>query len=256
MSELCIYRPRGKAGEYASWACNLYTGCSNDCEYCYCKKGPLGSIWTKEPRLKKCFKNEEHAYSVFIRELEQNQEALRREGLFFSFTTDPFLKETRKFTWNCILTALSEKITVSVLTKRADFLDDISTALRWIHKDGLVFGFTITGCNLKEPGASTNGQRIEAMERLHDAGFKTFASLEPIIDPARTLNYYKELASRSCCDLVKVGLESGRKAPYIKEELQSLHATITGGPIPYYFKKSYTDALNLPKQKSVNIQKL
>ena len=30
-----IYNPKGKAGEYAPWACNFYTGCSNDCEYCY-----------------------------------------------------------------------------------------------------------------------------------------------------------------------------------------------------------------------------
>ena len=36
-----IYNPSGKAGEYSYWACNFYVGCSNGCEYCYCKKDIL-----------------------------------------------------------------------------------------------------------------------------------------------------------------------------------------------------------------------
>lgn len=28
-----IYSPKGKAGEYAKYACNFYVGCSNDCDY-------------------------------------------------------------------------------------------------------------------------------------------------------------------------------------------------------------------------------
>ncbi len=36
-----LYQPSGKAAEYSAWACNFYTGCSNDCEYCYCKRGVL-----------------------------------------------------------------------------------------------------------------------------------------------------------------------------------------------------------------------
>lgn len=27
-----IYKPAGKAGEYAKYACNFYVGCSNDCK--------------------------------------------------------------------------------------------------------------------------------------------------------------------------------------------------------------------------------
>ena len=48
----------GKAGEYARWACNLHVGCSNDCDYCYCKRGVLGSaMGAPRTTLKKCFKN-------------------------------------------------------------------------------------------------------------------------------------------------------------------------------------------------------
>lgn len=40
-----IYNPSGKAGEYSYWACNFYVGCSNMCEYCYCKKGFSAMLW-------------------------------------------------------------------------------------------------------------------------------------------------------------------------------------------------------------------
>lgn len=64
-----IYNPSGKAGEYSRWACNFYTGCSNGCDYCYCKKGILGhTMGGDTPTLKKCFRNEQHAIEVFFNE--------------------------------------------------------------------------------------------------------------------------------------------------------------------------------------------
>lgn len=248
-----IYRPSGKAAEYASWACNLYTGCSNDCEYCYCKKGPLASVWTPEPRLKKCFRNEEHAYTIFIRELDKNIGSLRDDGLFFSFTTDPFLPETRSFTWNCILTALSKRIPVSVLTKRGDFVDAINVE-RWIDHGNLAFGFTLTGRDDLEPHASPTGERLGAMRRLHDMGFRTFASLEPVIDAAATAGCLSELVRLGCCDLVKVGLESGRRrGRYDDGEIGQLDNVLAHCPIPVYRKHSFTDHVGRPHDNPVNI---
>ena len=86
-----IYQPKGKAGEYAKYAVNFYVGCSNDCDYCYCKRGLLGHAMGKPtPTLKKCF--EGHSpYGVFVRELHEHIVQLRKHGLFFSFTTDPLL---------------------------------------------------------------------------------------------------------------------------------------------------------------------
>ena len=68
-----IYSPKGKAGEYAEYACNFYVGCSNGCEYCYCKKGILAAtMGGNSPTLKKCFKDEYHALEVFEKELKTN----------------------------------------------------------------------------------------------------------------------------------------------------------------------------------------
>jgi hypothetical protein len=65
-----IYMPKGKAAEYAKYACNFYVGCSNDCDYCYCKRGLLGHAMGKPtPILKKCFDGHS-PYGVFVREIE------------------------------------------------------------------------------------------------------------------------------------------------------------------------------------------
>lgn len=231
MKTLAIYQPKGKAGEYASWACNLYTGCSNDCEYCYCKKGPLGSIWTPSPRLKKCFRDESHAYEVFVREMEGSLEALRRDGLFFSFTTDPLLPETRALHARCIRAAIDNGIPVSILTKRADFSRekpfDILSELFFNGKAApdretlrlLSWGFTLTGCDGLETGATETEKRLDAMRRLHD--------------------------------MVKVGLESGRtRGEYDRHEILRLHDRIVAGPIPCYIKKSMADAV--AKYRNIN----
>ena len=53
-----IYKPKGKAGGYAEWACNLFVGCSNNCSYCYCKKGRSGSRYGRAGR---------HSQEVFPR---------------------------------------------------------------------------------------------------------------------------------------------------------------------------------------------
>lgn len=210
-----IYQPTGKAAEYSPWACNFYTGCSNDCEYCYCKRGVMSHVWSTEPKLKKCFKDEEHALEVFEREIIINKIQLQRKGLLFSFTTDPMLPETLYLTLKATEKALVYDIPVKILTKRADWLYNthfkflIEENRLWKDKRHLVaFGFTLTGFDEKEPGASLTDERIEAMRELHVLGFKTFASIEPIITPAMSRNMIE--ATHGFCDLYKVGLISGK----------------------------------------------
>lgn len=219
MKGKAIYNPSGKAGEYSYWACNFYVGCSNSCTYCYCKKGILaGAIGQDKPQLKKCFRDEDHALEVFEKELFGNSEELREHGLFFSFTTDPMLPETMQLTFNAAGIAVNNNVPVKILTKCADWVDDL---LHWLENSNsdnaergwwrkmYAFGFTLTGHDELEPGASTNQERIEVMKKLHDAGFRTWASIEPIIDFESSLRMV--YATSGFCDLYKIGLMSGAK---------------------------------------------
>lgn len=233
-----IYNPSGKAGEYSYWACNFYTGCSNNCDYCYCKRGVLSSTWSDKPKLKKCFKDEEHALAVFERELLANIDGLRRYGLFFTFTSDPMIEGTYRLTYKACDIALEHGIPVKILTKSTYGL----CKLNWDcnNKHLVAFGFTLTGCDDKEPGASTNSERIDAMRKLHEAGFKTWASIEPIIDFERS--YEMIAATAGFCDLYKIGLLSGTKPPILAVQafLQRAINTIEYAGSKVYLKDSIT----------------
>jgi DNA repair photolyase len=210
MSNNAIYQPKGKAGEYAKWACNFYVGCLNGCTYCYLKKG-IGckTLGGNVPTLKKCFKDENHALEVFEKELKANVVELRKHGLFFSFTTDPMLPETRMSTWYAFEQCYYSNVRLIILTKRTDFMDDeYINDLTDEAKKYIAFGFTLTGHDELEPNASTNSERIEAMKKLHDAGFKTWASIEPIIDFGSSFDMISMISE--ICDLYKIGLESGK----------------------------------------------
>lgn len=211
-----IYKPKGKAGEYSEWACNFFTGCSNNCDYCFCKRGVMSHVWSDEPKLKKCFKDENHAIDVFRKELLANLKDLRKTGLFFSFTTDPMIPgKTFGLTLEAIHYALIMGVPIQILTKRAD----------WIHRDtwvrmqdffkehakNIAIGFTLTGRDDLEPGASPHAERISAMAYCHNQGFHTFASIEPIVDIVCS-----EVAMSDAlpyCELFKVGLMSGGAKP-------------------------------------------
>lgn len=207
-----IYNPSGKAGEYSYWACNFYTGCSNGCEYCYCKKGILAGVMGQDkPQLKKCFKNETHALEVFEKELKQNLSELQKHGLFFSFTTDPMLPETRSLTLEAAVKCCSNGVRIQILTKRADIsLSEIPNMLHYC-KENIAFLFTLTGKDNREPGASTNVERISRLKEFHNAGFKTGASIEPIIDLESSMEMIE--STLGFCDIYKIGLESGKRLP-------------------------------------------
>ena len=211
-----IYQPKGKAGEYAKYAVNFYVGCSNDCDYCYCKRGLLGK---PTPTLKKCFDGHS-PYGVFVRELHEHIVPLRKHGLFFSFTTDPLLPETQDLTNAAVLYAVSQGVPCKILTKRADF-KVLESFYSFQHL--IAYGFTLTGCDELERNANTNAERIERMADLHRRGFKTFASIEPIIN----LNDSCEMIRRTLgfCDLYKIGLLTGHKS-YTKDNVKDFVAEV------------------------------
>lgn len=226
-----LYQPNGKAAEYNRWAVNFYTGCSHDCEYCYCKRGVLAHVWDTKPHLKKCFKDEKDALEAFKKELLANRLRVRAEGgVFFSFSTDPCLKETFALTRRAMLFCLDCDVPVTILTKNVNWIewldgvrgekklfgdkDDRNPALFTVHKGRLAIGFTLTGHDELEPNASPSDSRIGAMYILKAQNIRTFASIEPIIDTEASLKVIEQAAPN--CDLFKIGLRSGVPKDYYK----------------------------------------
>lgn len=213
-----IYNPSGKAGEYSYWACNFFKGCSNRCTYCYLKKGVLKhALGGDKPELKACFKDYEHAFQVFVKELLQNKSDLQKNGLFFTFTSDPFLPECAKLTQRALFYALAHNIPVKLLTKMN--FSHVFNVIKGAHSEvikKIAIGFTLTGHDELEPGASPNAERIKAMKQLHEAGFRTFASIEPIIDFVSAKNMIA--STLNFCDLYKIGLMSGKKYDVVEAQ--------------------------------------
>ena len=256
-----IYQPSGKAGEYANWACNLYVGCSNNCDYCYCKKGVLSSVMGGPvPTLKKGLRDKEHALEVFISEITKDADDIRRSGgLFFSFSTDPCLPVTFDLTMHCVMVATGMDIPCSILTKCTAWASSPSVieSLRMV-KEKVAIGFTLTGMDEMERGETValNAQRIALMRKLHDEGFLTFASIEPVIELKRS----REMILRAVdsCDFFEIGLLSGN-AWYDQDELEAfvkdMGALFDRRGIPVYWKESVRKALGRAPQGKTAVQK-
>ena len=224
-----LSRPKGNAEEYGRWSVNPYIGCSHGCLYCYLKKGPSGAyLGQDKPVLKKGVVNEEHAYHLAMAEIIENREEIVKDGgLFMTFTSDPYLPETRKLT-SCIVKECIQtyKVPVTLLTKRADFLpvaerrikfEDVERCKDWTLSVGcfvkewetlnklLATGFTLTGHDELEPNASPNADRIKAMRFLNELKLNVWASIEPVIDFPSSLDVIYQ-ALNAGCQHFKIGL--------------------------------------------------
>lgn len=254
-----IYSPKGAAREYGCIGCNFYTGCPHRCSYCYLKRGVLSNtLGGTEVRLKSSFRDEDHALAVFKQEVNNNLEACRQHGIFFSFTTDPLIEETRVLTFSAMASAISFGVPVYVLTKDADFIE--SAAGKWwldqlLAEPALVhFGFTLTGRDDMEPGAPSNHERTQALRRVKEMGFKTFASIEPVIDWESA--GFMVFDTLGWCDHYKIGLRSGVPRDVYDpfntlSSAQRIVSHITEAGATVYLKHSLVDFL----RKSASIPK-
>jgi DNA repair photolyase len=228
-----IYNPSGKAGEYSYWAANFYNGCSGDCSYCYMKKPPMNQVWSVKPTLKKSCVSQNHAIEIFQKECFKNKTSLQKHGLFFNFNSDPFLKESFDLNMCCIEQANLMNIPCKVLTKQTWFVNDYFPKPE-VETKHINFGFTLTGHDELEPGCGTNQSRIYAMRRLKFRGFKTWASIEPIVDLDSSLIMIMQ--SLKYCDHYKIGLMSGKK--YDIEKLRLFISAVSMLKKKIYFKDS------------------
>ena len=223
-----LSRPKGNAEEYGRWSVNPYIGCSHGCLYCYLKKGPSGAyLGQDKPVLKKGVVNEEHAYHLAMAEIiEHRKEIVKDGGLFMTFTSDPYLQETRGLMSRIVKSCIKQnEVPVTILTKRADFLplvknprfEDVERCKEWATSVGcfahehetlnsrLATGFTLTGHDELEQNASTNEERIKAMDFLNKLNLRTWASIEPVIDFPPSLDMIYQ-ALNAGCQHFKIGL--------------------------------------------------
>ena len=241
-----LYTTKGAAREYGRIGCNFYTGCPHECTYCYLKRGaPSKQLGGNKVHLKACFKNEDDVLAKFAKEVQKYYDVLKKTGVFFSFTTDPMIPETRTLTLKALNILGSANIPAKVLTKDVSWLhyEPSHFLLNIAERHGydISFGFTLTGHDDMEPNASSNADRIKAMRFLHNNGFKTWASIEPVIDWV-SANMVISL-SLDCCGHYKIGLRSGVKKDYYDLVgsgmwLDGFTKTITDAGRTVYLKES------------------
>jgi DNA repair photolyase len=199
-----IYEPKGKAGEYGKFALNLYEGCTHGCKYCY-----VPAIRRKTPE----------AYAARAVERNFRWDALAEEirllkgqSLFLCFTCDPYqpLNDGANYTRRVIKMCHENGVAVTILTKggkRSE--DDLNYWAENSIRSALTnYGATLTFLNdadsrAWEPGAALPVDRIAMLRKAHAMGIPTWASLEPVIDPAQSL----EIIDRchEFVDVFKVG---------------------------------------------------
>jgi len=185
-----IYEPRGKALEYSPLACNLFTGCSHKCKYCYCPAIFRKTLddWSNAP----------HPRTRILKQLEKD--AIKLQGdkreILFSFMTDPYQSEEAAFlTKQALLICEKYRLIPQILTKagfRAVSNFDILLKNNW------KFGSTIIMRSEEmrakwEPGAPSIVSRYEAVKIAHNLGIYTWVSLEPVVDPGEALKVIEDL---------------------------------------------------------------
>jgi hypothetical protein len=195
-----IYTPTGKAREYSPLALNTYNGgCDHACRYCYCADmaKAFGTEWTFNP---------------VPRDLKGlGREALRASRqVLLCFKGDPYCRAEMKHgvTRHALEILFHAGCSVAVLTKGGNrCLRDADLFQDW--PDGRVkVGATLTSWGREfqeswEPGAASPCNRIDTLRMLRGFGIKTWASIEPVIDPVESLAVID--ASLPYVDAYKVG---------------------------------------------------
>lgn len=173
--------------EYADHAVNHVAGCSHGCLYpCYAflqakRNGQARSY--EEWRTPKIVGN---ALELLEHEIPKHRKKIKT--VHMCFTSDPFMYGHPEI--SCISVAILEKlnsagIPCTTLTKGVYPADDI---IGHGAIDNTMFGITVVTLNEEfrkqwEPGAAPIIKRIDACKALHDAGHRTWVSIEPYPTP-------------------------------------------------------------------------
>ncbi len=169
-----VYKPTGKALEYAEFALNIYNGCPHGCAYCYAH-----GIARKTVDEFRQYKAREGLLKALNRQLQSAEFA--GKTIHLCFMCDPFPYDTsdHSLTLASIREIHNAGANVQLLTKGAPG-DELFSIL----KAGDKFGVSATCMETKavEPYAAPMVRRLNILARAKMAGIQTFVSCEPVID--------------------------------------------------------------------------
>jgi len=182
-----IYRPAGRAAEYSFLAANLYVGCSHGCLYCYVPDFTHNNDFAVKQSVRKDV--------LYQLQREAPNFAGTDERVLLCFACDPYqpLDDTEQITRKAIEILRDNDVPFQVLTKGG------MRAARDFDLYGPddAFGTTLTlldedKSKLHEPHAALPAERIEAIKLAKEKGIETWASLEPVIEPATSLEIIRQ----------------------------------------------------------------
>ena len=189
-----IYQPKGKAGEYSRYACNLYFGCGHGCKYpCYV------------PAMLRMKPADWHALKPtprkdILRHLEKDATRLATIELgaevFLCFTSDPYHGGNTSATREAIRIIGAAGLVPVICTKGGTRAErDFDLMKQYGGKFGTTMVFYNDGLRKQfEPHAPSIEDRIDAIQIAHYEGIYTFVSLEPVIDPREALQVIRNMA--------------------------------------------------------------
>lgn len=189
-----IYKPKGRAGEYADYALNIYTGCPHGCTYCYAPASLRKSAdaFGADVTVRKGL------LQALAKQLVSEDWSGRMVHL--CFTCDPYPMGVDATPTRESIRMLHESgVHVQVLTK--------NPAAARLDFDLLgpedMFGVTVTGAGPeREPNSGSEIARIDTLRDAKARGIGTWVSCEPVYRPSRI---YKLIAMGDFIDLFKIG---------------------------------------------------
>lgn len=170
--------------EYGDYTMNHILGCSHGCLYpCYAflQKKRFGQIKSYEEWCEPAIV--ENTLDLLDEELPKLKDKI--QTLHLCFTTDPFMyqyKEVQDLSLAAIKKINAADVKCSVLTKSI-----LPIELAHLSKKN-EYGITLISTNeafrkRMEPGSAPWKKRLSALKELHDAGCKTWVSIEPYPTP-------------------------------------------------------------------------
>ena len=167
------------------YALNPYVGCQHNCVYCYAKF--MKRFTGHRERWGEFVDVKINAPELLVSEV--NKKSIGR--VWISGVCDPYQPVEKRYelTRRCLAILAEKGWPLTVQTKSSLVLRDIEILKS--AKDAEV-GFTITTADEKirkifEPGAPPVSKRIEALQKLHSEGIKTFVMVAPILPGAEGL---------------------------------------------------------------------